>query len=162
MRAYLGLGSNIGDREGFLRAAVECLNACEAITVEKVSSVYETEPVGYVEQEDFLNAAVRIETDLTSEELLATCLAIENELGRRREVHWGPRTIDIDILLFGDMSVEMPALKIPHPLMDKRRFVLVPLFEIFPDLILRGKRIDELLAELGDEDEVRVAANNKI
>ncbi len=159
MIAYLGLGSNIGDREGFLRAAVEFLDKNESIAVKQVSSIYETAPVGYVEQANFFNAAARIETDLTPEDLLKTCMAIEAELGRRREVHWGPRTIDIDILLFDGIIIETPLLTIPHPQMHKRRFVLVPLNEIYPDLVLKDRTITEILGDFADSDDIRIVTN---
>jgi 2-amino-4-hydroxy-6-hydroxymethyldihydropteridine diphosphokinase len=128
--AYLGLGSNMGDRLSYLHKAVFLLNEHPAIKVEKVSSVYETDPVGYTEQDQFLNIAVKISTNLHPEELLRTVQSIELELGRKREIRWGPRTIDLDILLYNHENIEAENLIIPHPRMYERAFVLAPLAEI--------------------------------
>jgi len=130
---YLGLGSNLGDRARNLRSALDCLASHADITT--VSSVYETEPVGFVDQEPFLNLVCRLQSNLTPEELLAAAKAIEAQLGRTPAPRNGPRTIDIDILLFGDLCLESSDLVIPHPHMWKRRFVLVPLAEIAPDIV---------------------------
>jgi 2-amino-4-hydroxy-6-hydroxymethyldihydropteridine diphosphokinase len=127
-RAYLSLGSNVGDREGNLRRAVGRL------PVLRISPIYETEPVDYTDQPWFLNLAVEAEAELSPHELLATTSRIEQELGRVRTVAKGPRIIDIDILLFGDEVVDTPHLQIPHPRMAERRFVLAPLADLAPDL----------------------------
>ncbi|MDD9272069.1 2-amino-4-hydroxy-6-hydroxymethyldihydropteridine diphosphokinase [Paenibacillus sp. GCM10023248] len=128
--AYVALGSNIDDREQFLQDAITALNQESGIVVTGVSSMYETDPVGYVDQSAFLNMVVQIQTNLPAEELLHTLLAIETRLGRKRDVRWGPRTIDLDLLLYGDERHTTPDLIIPHPRMHERAFVLVPLSEV--------------------------------
>jgi 2-amino-4-hydroxy-6-hydroxymethyldihydropteridine diphosphokinase len=146
--AYLSLGSNIGDREGHLRQAISYLEKLGRIIA--VSSFYETEPVEYTQQTWFLNCAVKLETSETPPQFMKNILHIEQELGRQRTQRKGPRTIDIDILLFGDTAMETPGLTIPHPAMASRRFVLEPLAEIEPGLkhpILK-KPVKELLGEL--------------
>ncbi len=148
--AYIGLGTNLGDKRKNLDDAVRLLSEARGIDAVRVSSYYETEPVGYVEQEPFLNAAARIETTLSPNELLDVCHEIENQLGRVRTVRWGPRTIDLDILLFGDSIIDMPELEIPHPLMHERAFVLEPLCELDPDVLhpVLKKTTKELLKNL--------------
>jgi 2-amino-4-hydroxy-6-hydroxymethyldihydropteridine diphosphokinase len=130
---YLSLGSNMGDRAAHLRVAIERL--AEAGTVTAMSGLYETEPVDFQDQPWFLNCAVALETVKTPRELLAHALAIEEGMGRRRTRGQGPRTIDIDILLFGDRVIDEPGLKVPHPAMHERRFVLEPLAEIAPGVL---------------------------
>jgi 2-amino-4-hydroxy-6-hydroxymethyldihydropteridine diphosphokinase len=155
MMAYLSLGSNIGDREAQLREAAGLL--AELGQVRLVSSYYETEPVEFTEQPWFLNAALAIETDLPPHELMSSILRIEREMGRERHQKKGPRTIDIDILLFGSEIVNSPELTIPHPAMHERRFVLEPLAEIGPDVhhpVLK-KTIRELLEALPEGQAVR-------
>jgi 2-amino-4-hydroxy-6-hydroxymethyldihydropteridine diphosphokinase len=154
--AYLGLGSNVGDREGHLRAAVAALRA-QGLEVEAISSTYETEPVGEVlDQPDFLNAAVRVRTTLGPEELLDLCKAIEVERGRvlggRRH---GPRPLDIDLLLVGDLELRSERLTLPHPQVTERRFVLEPLLELDPELTLPdGSSLAERRASLTDGQRV--------
>jgi len=131
--AYLGLGSNLGDREGTLRRAIELIGTAPSVRVDSVSSFYETEPVGFVEQGRFINAAACVKTTLSAHELLRVCQGVEYALGRVRTIKWGPRTLDIDILLYGDDVLDTEDLKVPHPLMHERRFVLEPLSEIAPD-----------------------------
>ncbi len=130
--AYLSIGSNMGDRQEYLNMAVSRLSEDPKIEVTKVSAFLETEPVGPVEQPDFLNAAVELTTIYSPEELLDALHGIENEADRRRTVHWGPRTLDLDILLFGDRIISRPDLTIPHPEMTNRSFVLLPMCEIAP------------------------------
>jgi 2-amino-4-hydroxy-6-hydroxymethyldihydropteridine diphosphokinase len=147
---YLGLGSNVGDRESNLSRAIDDLRA-HSVAVEAVSSVYETEPVGEIpDQPDFLNAAVRIRTELGPEELLDVCKAIEAEHGRDLGgPRHGPRPIDIDVLLLGDLEMSTERLTLPHPEVGSRRFVLVPLLELDPDLRLPdGTRLAAALAAL--------------
>jgi 2-amino-4-hydroxy-6-hydroxymethyldihydropteridine diphosphokinase len=148
---YLGLGSNVGDSAGHLRAAIELLEA-EGIKVDVVSSAYVTEPVGEIlHQPDFLNAAVRIRTDLEPEELLDACKRVEAQRGRRfhRPRH-GPRPLDVDLLLLGNLELRTDRLTLPHPEVTTRRFVLVPLLELDPDLTLPdGTRLADALARLG-------------
>ena len=148
---YLGLGSNVGDREAQLRGAIEDLRR-HGVTVEAVSSTYETEPVGEIlDQPDFLNAAVRIRTALEPEALLDLCKAIEAEHGRVfGGPRHGPRPIDIDLLLLGDLELASERLTLPHPEVASRRFVLAPLLELDPDLQLPdGTRLSEALERLG-------------
>jgi 2-amino-4-hydroxy-6-hydroxymethyldihydropteridine diphosphokinase len=134
-RAYVGLGANLGDREATMRRAIGLLG----VEVVAVSTLRETDPVGYEDQPRFLNAAVAIETTLTPEELLDRLLAVERELGRTREgPRYGPRTIDLDLLLYGDEIVDEPGLRVPHPRLAERRFVLEPLFELEPGLVIPG------------------------
>jgi 2-amino-4-hydroxy-6-hydroxymethyldihydropteridine diphosphokinase len=134
---YLGLGSNIGDREGHLRAAIELLRE-RGVEVEAVSSTYETEPVGEVlDQPDFLNAAIRIRTALEPEELLDLCKEIEAERGRVLDApRHGPRPLDVDLLLLGEVELRTDRLTLPHPEVTSRRFVLLPLLELDPELVL--------------------------
>ena len=129
-KVYLSLGTNIGDREQNLKQAVEMLHSKDDIEVKAVSSIYETDPVGFLDQPSFLNIAVYIETNLSSQETLKICQSIENELGRVREIRWGPRIIDLDILLYNNDNIEVENLVVPHPRMYERAFVLVPLLEI--------------------------------
>jgi 2-amino-4-hydroxy-6-hydroxymethyldihydropteridine diphosphokinase len=152
--AYIGVGSNVGNREANCRKAFELLG--ETGRVISVSSLYCTEPVGYKEQEDFINAVVSIETDLSARELLSACRAIEGRLGRKRTLRWGPRTIDLDILLYGDQMINQSNLVIPHPLMAMRKFVLVPLVEVAPGAVhpILHKTAEQLLRELKDTSAV--------
>jgi 2-amino-4-hydroxy-6-hydroxymethyldihydropteridine diphosphokinase len=145
--AYIGLGSNLGDREENLRGALERLNELGRV---RVSSFRETEPVGVTDQPRFVNAAAELETDLSPQDLLARLLEIERDLGRdrARERRWGPRTIDLDLLLYGDQVLDEPGLTVPHPRLDERRFVLEPLHELAPELSLPdGRRVVDLLQE---------------
>ncbi|MBR6402036.1 MAG: 2-amino-4-hydroxy-6-hydroxymethyldihydropteridine diphosphokinase [Eubacterium sp.] len=134
-RVYLGLGSNLGDRENYLDTAIDELSKDSAITVGKVSTYIETEPYGPVDQPDFMNGVIEIETFLEPDELLDIIHDIEAEAGRERKIHWGPRTLDIDILLFDDIIMNTETLTIPHPEMHKREFVLKPLVEIASNVI---------------------------
>jgi 2-amino-4-hydroxy-6-hydroxymethyldihydropteridine diphosphokinase len=140
VKAYVGLGSNLGDREGFLRRAVELLRDEPEIDVTAVSSVRETDPVDFVDQPRFLNAAMAVETSLPAQALLERLLAVEKALGRRREgPRHGPRTIDIDLLLYGDEVVDEPGLTVPHPRLAERRFALEPLYELDAKLVVPGR-----------------------
>ena len=130
--AYIGLGSNMGDKKGYLDFAVKALTESGACRVLKVSQYIVTKPVGEVEQDDFLNACVMVDTVLAPETLLRLLHEIEDRAGRERTVHWGPRTLDMDILLFGDTVMDTPDLTIPHPELIKREFALAPLSEIAP------------------------------
>jgi 2-amino-4-hydroxy-6-hydroxymethyldihydropteridine diphosphokinase len=155
--AYLSLGSNVGDRVAHLRDAIARLESIGRVV--SVSSFYETEPVEVTDQPWFLNCAVGLETALTAEQLMARLLQIEQEMGRRRIQKKGPRTIDIDILLFDDLILDSPDVTIPHPAMQKRRFVLEPLAEIAAEARHPGikKTIRELLEELPAGQSVRRA-----
>ncbi len=136
--ALLGIGSNAGDRMQYLRSAIEELSRVKVCRVRRVSSVYETEPVGYENQEDFLNAAAEIAWSGTAGELLAEIHRIEDRNGRQRTMRWGPRTLDIDILTFGDAVITSFDLTIPHPEIQSRKFVLIPLSEICGNLVIPG------------------------
>jgi 2-amino-4-hydroxy-6-hydroxymethyldihydropteridine diphosphokinase len=155
--AYLSLGSNVGERRANLQAAVDRLK--ERITVLRSSSVYDTEPVGEVlDQPEFLNACLEIETDLEPLALLDVCKAVEAQVGRTATVRHGPRVIDVDVLLLGDTTLRHERLNLPHEDLANRRFVLVPLLELAPDLTLPGgEPIAEALTALGNGQEVRVA-----
>ena len=153
---YLGLGSNVGDSAGHLGAAVELLEA-EGVEVEAVSSTYVTEPVGEIlDQPDFLNAAVRIRTDLEPEDLLDACKRVEAERGREFDLpRHSPRPLDVDLLLLGDLELSTARLTLPHPEVRTRRFVLVPLLELDPELALPdGTRLADALVGLGRDQRV--------
>ena len=142
--AYVGLGANLGDREGTIRAAV-----AELPGVVAVSTLRETDPVGITDQPRFLNGVAALETELTPRELLDVLLAVERRLGRERGQRWGPRTIDLDLLLYGDGVIDETGLTIPHPRLHERRFVLEPLAELAPALVVPGRgRVKDLLAKL--------------
>lgn len=138
-RAYVGLGSNLGDRSATLTRAVELLGEQQGIDIAAVSSFRETDPVGYLDQPRFLNAAVAIETSLRPEELLVVLLDVERELGRTRDgPRYGPRMVDLDLLLVEGVTVDEPGLTVPHPRLHEREFVLAPLAELDPSLIVPG------------------------
>lgn len=147
-KAYLSLGSNMGAREDNLKRSIDYLDGHENINVKSVSAYYETEPWGYTDQEAFLNIALGIETSLTPEALLGVCQEVEEALKRVRKFHWGPRTIDVDILTYGAYTSQSAELTIPHPRMTERGFVLVPLAEIAPELIINGKKVLDWLSEV--------------
>ncbi len=134
--AYLGLGANLGDRRGYLREAIARLDAAAGVKVRRLSRIYETEPVGIAEQPRFLNMVVEVELgdEVTPRDLLALVKRLETELGRQRRERWGPREIDIDILLIGEEPVHEPDLQVPHPEMWERAFVMVPLADLTPGL----------------------------
>jgi 2-amino-4-hydroxy-6-hydroxymethyldihydropteridine diphosphokinase len=154
-RAYIGLGSNEGDRLENLKAGVAKLAATHDVVVVAKSGVYDSEPVGMTDQGDFLNAVVAVETALDPYQLLDLILKIELDHGRQRITRWGPRTLDLDILLFGDIVQDDPELSIPHPRLKERRFVLEPLVEIEPEVRLPdGTPAKKLLDDLGDSQVV--------
>jgi 2-amino-4-hydroxy-6-hydroxymethyldihydropteridine diphosphokinase len=149
-RAYVGLGANLGDREATIRRAVELLGEQDGIEVLAVSTLRETDPVGVEDQPRFLNGAAAIETTLGPGELLGVLLGVERVLGRVRDgVRFGPRTIDLDLLLYGDETLDDPGLTVPHPRLHERRFALEPLTELAPGLVIPGHgRVLDLLARL--------------
>jgi len=144
-RAFLGLGSNLGDRLGNLQRAVDLLGHERGVRVVRSSRVWETDPVGGPPQPEYLNAVIEVQTGLEPLDLLAACRRVEVELGREREVRWGPRTIDVDVLLFDGPALDEPDLTVPHPRMHERAFVLLPLIELDPDPVLPdGRRVVDI------------------
>ena len=143
MRAFLALGSNLGDRRATLRRAVAAIAELVA-----VSPVYETEPVGGPEQGPFYNVVVELDTDRSARELLALCQELEQAADRTREARWGPRTLDVDVLLVGDLVVDEEDLTVPHPRMAERNFVMVPLLDLAPDLDVPGYVPDRAVGEV--------------
>ena len=137
--AYLGLGSNLGDRRVHLREAIRLLGSGPRVRLMAISGVFETDPVGPVEQPRFLNLVLAARTDFPPEDLLAHCAAVEHTLGRVRREKWGPRTIDVDVLWLEGITMETDRLTLPHPRILERAFVLVPLAQVAPDLVLAGE-----------------------
>ena len=150
VRAFVGLGSNLGDREATIARALELLSGAEGVELVAVSSLRETEPWGPVEQPPYLNGAAEVTTDLPPRGLLDVLLAVERALGRERSgERWGPRTIDVDLLLYGDLTVDEAGLTVPHPRLHERRFALEPLAELAPAAVVPGRgTAAELLAAL--------------
>lgn len=150
----VGLGSNLGDRMGHLRRGVEGLR--KDVSVRAVSRVYETEPVGLTDQPAFLNAVLLGETTLSARALLELLQGVERAAGRVRTVRWGPRTLDLDLLLYGDRTIDEPDLQVPHPRLSQRSFALVPLLEIWPDARLPdGTALADVAARLTDRSGIR-------
>ena len=147
MKAFVALGSNLGEREAMIREALEALAALPQTELLRASSLYDTEPVGDPDQPGFLNAVAELETELTARQLLWNLLLIERRLGRVRTRHWGPRVIDLDLLLYGSEVLDEPDLKVPHPELIRRSFVLVPLVELDP-LVVHPVTGETLLAHL--------------
>lgn len=152
--AYLSIGSNLGDKKANLQAAISALKNNPKISDVSVSSIYKTEPVGDVVQDDFYNQAIRLQTSDNPIELLELIHQIETDLKRTRDIHWGPRTIDLDILFFNDSTINESDLIIPHPEIANRRFVLIPLLEITEEQDLREK-INLMLQQTKDINEVK-------
>jgi 2-amino-4-hydroxy-6-hydroxymethyldihydropteridine diphosphokinase len=148
--AYVGLGANLGDRRATIDQAVELVAAAEGVEVLAVSSLRETDPVGFEDQPRFLNGAAAVDTSLTAGELLAVLLGIERRLGRTRKgPRFGPRVIDLDLLVYGDSVLDAPGLTVPHPRLHERRFALEPLAELAPGLVVPGRgTVEELLRGL--------------
>jgi 2-amino-4-hydroxy-6-hydroxymethyldihydropteridine diphosphokinase len=158
---YVSLGSNMGDRLEFLRYGVMNLNENVNINIKNCSSIYETTPVGFLDQEDFLNMVVELETSYTPLELLKYTQEIQRKSGRKFNIKWGPRTLDLDILLYNQENIEMEQLIVPHPRMFERGFVMVPLKEVAPSLYFSAikKSIQEVYQELLDKEGVRLWKN---
>jgi 2-amino-4-hydroxy-6-hydroxymethyldihydropteridine diphosphokinase len=146
--AYLALGSNVGERLGQMRAALRLLDAASDVSVVRASSVYENRAIGMGAADPFLNAVVQVSTTRSADALLNLCLLVENQLGRVRSDSWAPRTIDVDVLLFGEARVKTEHLRLPHPRIAERDFVLQPLFDLNPDLAVGGQTVRELLSAL--------------
>ena len=153
---YIGFGSNIGDRLAHIQNAIHTLSKTEGITLQRISSIYTTDPVGYEAQAQFLNGVAAIQTSLSPLPLLRTLKDIETAIGRKHRIRWGPREIDLDILIYGDLCLQTEKLVIPHPEMHLRGFVLVPFAEIAPDLVhpVFQETIQTLLGGLGDDKSV--------
>jgi 2-amino-4-hydroxy-6-hydroxymethyldihydropteridine diphosphokinase len=148
-RAFVGLGANLGDREGAIRSALELLGAQDGVEVVAVSTLRDTDPVGRVDQPRFLNGVAELATTLRPRDLLEALFSVERELGRERRERWGPRTIDLDLLVYGAELVDEPGLTVPHPRLHVRGFALEPLAELDPDLDVPGRgRVADLLARL--------------
>ncbi|SIS61967.1 2-amino-4-hydroxy-6-hydroxymethyldihydropteridine diphosphokinase [Salimicrobium flavidum] len=156
--AYIALGSNISPREKFLQESIQQLEENPYIDVLRKSSIYETDPIGYVEQDDFLNMVIMMRTSLQPLELLDVCQEVEKNFGRERLMKWGPRTIDLDILALNQVDMKTERLILPHPHLHERAFALIPLADVNNDLILYpdGKTIKELVEELSDEESAAV------
>ncbi len=152
--AYLGIGSNQGDSQELIGQAIQALDQIPGIKVDKTASLYQTAPWGNTQQDWFLNTVTRIKTTLGPKELLTHLQALENQLGRVRGIHWGPRTIDLDILLYDEEMLNYPDLIVPHPRMLERAFVMVPLAELAPDLVIQGENIAHIAKILKNSQEV--------
>jgi len=148
-RVFIGIGSNLGRKEENIRRALELLEGDGRISISAVAPLYRTDPVGYTDQDWFLNTVALLETRLSPSELLGVLMEAENKMGRERAIRWGPRVIDLDILLYGELTINWPDLQIPHPRLEERAFVVVPLADLLPDLRLPGGRTAaELAADL--------------
>ena len=150
MYCYLGLGSNLGDKQNNIKEAIRKISSLESVEIKRTSSIIVTEPYGKTDQPDFLNCVIELDTGLLPEELLKKCLDIENQLGRVRNEKWGPRTIDIDLLFYEDKIINSEVLVLPHPELHKREFVLISLNELCPNLVhpILNKKIRNIFMEL--------------
>lgn len=156
--AYIGIGANLGERLVNLKKALNMLSSEKEISVQAVSAIYETAPVGGPEQGPFLNACAALQTTLTPTLLLLKMLEVENSLGRVREVRWGPRVIDLDLLVYEGVIMNTPLLELPHPRMIERNFVLIPLADIDRELLIpgHGKTVGEILSDRDATDDLEV------
>ncbi len=154
VRCYIGLGSNLGDSRANIEAALRHLAGAPEISMIAVAPFYRTAPVGYTDQAYFINTVAEINTSLSPRQLLQRLQAIENMLGRVRTVRWGPRTVDLDLLLYGSAVIDEPDLQVPHPRMHRRAFVMVPLADLHPDLVVAGEKASALARRLAREQEI--------
>ncbi len=152
--AIIALGSNIGDKAGHIAGAIDALTADGKVRVVKRSANYRTAPWGVTDQDWFVNATVSVATDLPVYDLLARCQSVEQKLGRERTIKWGPRVIDLDILVYRDQTLNDPTLILPHPHMTARAFVLRPLLDVAPDLIIKGHTVADWLTRVPHDDVV--------
>lgn len=159
-KVILALGSNMGDSAGLLKEAAALIDQAEGINVVKYSSFYATAPIGYTDQADFVNAVISCDTTLPPMDVLALCQHVESQLNRVRLIRWGPRTIDVDIILYDNLVLSEENLTVPHPRMKERAFVMVPLKEIMPELVLENRTIGEICEALADQ-EIRKMTHEK-
>lgn len=152
--ATIGLGSNIGDKAGNIDRAIALLTADGTIKLTKASPKYRSAPWGVLDQDWFVNACIAVETDLSARDLLHRCQRVENEMGRVRRQKWGPRLIDVDIVTYRDHVIDESDLKVPHPLISERSFVLLPLRDVAPSTRIKGETLDALITKLGASDTV--------
>lgn len=150
--ALIGIGSNVGDKAENIGRALELLTADDSVRIVKVSGLYRSPPWGILEQDWFVNAAAAVATDLSAHDLLRRCLAVEDEMGRVRRQKWGPRLVDVDVLTYRRQTIDTPDLKVPHPFIEQRPFVLVPLLEIAPDEPIRGRPVRGLVRAIDVSD----------
>lgn len=158
-KAYLGIGGNLGKVKENIEEALKLLQEGNSLKLQKISSYYETAPVGYEQQAWFLNIVAEIETQMTPYELLALCNKVEHLLKRERLIKWGPRTIDIDILLYEGFESNEEKLIVPHPRMQERAFVMIPLLEIAPDLYMKGQSLKKIVHNINNQ-EIRKLTND--
>lgn len=146
--ALIGIGSNIGDKAGNVRRAVELLCADGAVRLVRMSRLYRSQPWGIVDQDWFINAAAAVATEASADDLLNRCLAVEDRMGRERKVKWGPRLVDVDVLTYRGQTIDTDRLKVPHPYIEQRPFVLLPLLDIAPDETVRNSTVREIAARV--------------
>lgn len=151
-KAYLGLGTNMGDKQAYLKEACKIISDNTNINIVKISKVYKTKAWGYTNQDDFLNICIEVDTNLSPEELLEVCHEVENKLNRVRVIRWGPRTIDVDILFFNNIISTDENLILPHPRIKERAFVLIPLMDLNKELAIDNKTISYYLSNLEKEE----------
>lgn len=151
VRCYIGIGSNMGDSKATINEAINIIQSTAGINLLSVAPYYRTAPVGYADQDYFINTVAEINTTLNPRQLLHRLQEIENQKGRVRVIHWGPRTLDLDILLYGEQVISDPDLEVPHPRMHQRAFVMVPLADLNPNMVIHGKKASELAQILAKE-----------
>jgi 2-amino-4-hydroxy-6-hydroxymethyldihydropteridine diphosphokinase len=157
--ALIGIGSNVGDKAGNIGRALDLLCADGAVRLVRRSRLYRSKPWGILDQDWFVNAAAAVATDVAPHDLLRRCLAVEDRMGRVRRQKWGPRLVDVDVLTFRRDTIDTPDLKVPHPFIEKRSFVLAPLLDIAPDEMVRGRGVRELAALIDSSDCVALEAD---